>query len=213
TANSQIISVVYNTEGPGTPTVYSKEKASSCQYKITYKTADDGGKTNRVEIYSSLNKSFDINSSTKVGSQTVGSNSDGVFSFDTLDCGKEYYFAIRALDVFGNASGVVGDRIIVVEGTTSTTNTTTSQPQGGAIPVSGVNLASVPIVETKEEKSTLSGETVLGTSTSAAVEVVNLRDVKTALTTNKKVLVLITGLVGLLVLTIVYVFFKRRQKP
>jgi len=138
TTTSETISVDYNTSGPGTPSSYSKERISMCEYKISFKTADDG-KTVKVEIYRSENTSFTADSGTRVKTMAIGPNTNGTFNDIVGDCGKTYYYVLRAFDSSENGSGLVGDSVTVT--TTSTTTTTTSGTTGGgAIPVSNVTL-------------------------------------------------------------------------
>jgi hypothetical protein len=150
---SEVISVDYDTEaGPGTPVSYDKSK-SGCTYTISFKTADDEGETARVELYRSEDTDFPIDAGTRVASTDIGSNDTAEFEDTPGDCGKEYYYAIRAFDTAGNASGVVGDTIINVTTITTTTtdggttdNATTEQADtgtgdtGGAIPVDNANI-------------------------------------------------------------------------
>ena len=135
---SQIVAVDYNNfEGPSTPTNYSKDKISSCQYKISFKTADDSGKTVKVEVYRNENTSFGLNSSTRVATVNIGSNTDGSYTDTIPDCNKTYYYVIRAFDTYGNGSGTIGDSVVTVTSTssTSTTTSTTTGTTGGAITV------------------------------------------------------------------------------
>jgi len=141
TETSPTITVDYNTSGPGTPTNYSKEQPSSCTYKIKVKTADDAGKTVRVDLYRSDTTSFSADVSHRVDQRFVGSNTDVEILNTVGDCSKTYYFALRAFDSAENGSGVVGDSIVtVITTTTSTTTTTTTSTTGavqGAIAVPG----------------------------------------------------------------------------
>jgi hypothetical protein len=155
--SSEVISVDYDTEaGPGTPVSYDKSK-SGCTYTISFKTADDDGETARVELYRSEDTDFPIDAGTRVASTDIGSNETAEFEDTPGDCGKEYYYAIRAFDTVGNASGVVGDTIINVTTITTTTTTTTTdggttdnvtteqadtgtEDTGGAIPVDNANI-------------------------------------------------------------------------
>jgi len=147
TINSEIVSVDFNTQGPGTPTNYSKDKTGICQYKIKFKTADDGGKTVKVEVYRSKETSFSLDSGTRVATIPIGSNTDYTYIDNIADeCEKNWYYALRAFDNYGNGSGWVGDSIVTV--TTTTTTTTTggeTAPTSGAIPVANVTL---PAAET-----------------------------------------------------------------
>jgi hypothetical protein len=126
--SSNVVSVDFNnSSGPGTPTNYSKEKPSSCIYRIKFKTADDAGKTTKVEVYRSENTSFNADSGTRVATISIGSNTEGSADITSPDCAKEYFFAIRAFDNVGNGSGVTGDSITVV--TTSSTSTLAQSQQ------------------------------------------------------------------------------------
>lgn len=145
-----------NSSGPDTPGNYSKEQTSSCNYTIKFKTANDG-KTSKVRIYRSTEKSFTAGSSTEVGTINIGPNLEGSFANIVPDCGKTYYFAIRAFDDLGNGSGTTGDSFtttIIDEGTTQTTTTEGGQ---GAIPVSSSSVG-----EILGEQSATSAGVVLG---------------------------------------------------
>lgn len=125
--------MVYTTSnGPTTPGSYSKTKVSSCQYKISFKTASDNGKTSRVEIYRSDATSFNLDGSSRVANINIGSNQDGSFEESVPDCNKTWYYVLRAFDSLGNASGIVGDSVTTVS--TTTVNPTTSVAES-AIPV------------------------------------------------------------------------------
>lgn len=163
TVDSSTVSVEYKTSGPGTPINFSKTKSGDCQYKITFKTADDSGRTSKVELYRSDQTKFDTNSGTRVGSLSIGSNQEGSFTNDISDCNKTYYYAIRAFDSAGNGSGVVGDsidKITTIAGPAAQTQAA-STGVGGAIAVS--NNAS-QVVNPSSTESTTSGE-VQGEST------------------------------------------------
>lgn len=147
---SNTVSVDYNNSTPGTPVSFSKNNLDGCNYKISFRTAPDSGKTVKVVLYRSPNSNFDVNSGSQVDSVNIGSDTDGSFNNNVPDCTKTYYFAIRAFDAYGNGSGVVGDSSTVT--TTTTTTVTTTAPAGqGAIPVGGAG-----------------GGQVLGESTGAA---------------------------------------------
>ncbi len=128
-ATSETVSVDYNTSGPGDPRDYNKTK-SSCTYTIHFRTAEDSGKTVKVEIYRSENTSFNTDSGTRVGTVSVGSNETRDFSDTPADCNKTYYYAIRSFDSAGNGSGVVGDSQTV---TINPPTTVSPTPGQGAI--------------------------------------------------------------------------------
>jgi len=156
--------VTYNNEGPGDPTGYSKERTNVCDYKIKFHTADDGGKTTKVEIYRSENKSFGVDSGSRVDTITIGSNTDGQSITTPPSCSKDYYFGIRAFDSAGNGSNVVGDSIVKFTTTTTSTTTTagTSPTAQGAIEIPGAGA-----VLGKETESSTEGS-ILGEGTPAA---------------------------------------------
>lgn len=129
---SNTVSVDIKRSSPGTPVDYSKEKITSCEYKIHFKTANDSGKTVRVEIYRSDSKSFGADAGSRVGNISIGSDTQHDFVQSVPDCNKTYYYVVRAFDDAGNGSGLEGDK----EVTTHVTNPTTT-PAQGAIPVSG----------------------------------------------------------------------------
>jgi len=131
TATSGTATVTINRDSPGTPLNYNKQKIDDCTYKISFRTANDG-RTVRVELYSSQNSSFTVDSGSKVNSLNIGPDTDGSITNGIGDCSKTYYFAIRAFDAYGNGSGVVGDSSTI----TTVINPTTT-PAVGAIPVSG----------------------------------------------------------------------------
>lgn len=121
--------VLYDSDGPGTPTGYNKEHPSECRWIIRFHTASDGGLTQKVEIYSSDQPNFDTHPGTRVGTVSIGSNADGEFIHDRgTDCNKTWYYVIRAFDSIGNQSGHIGDSF-----TTTTTVPGASAPASGAL--------------------------------------------------------------------------------
>ncbi len=160
TAESSIVSVAFSTDSPGTPS-YSKEQLSSCDYKIKFKTADDG-RTTKVKIYRSDQTSFTADSSTEVGTVSIGPNLESTFTNVVPDCSKTYYFAIRAFDDAGNGSGVAGDSFTTVITTTTTTTVSASPtPGAGAIPVATSQVGQGEILGAAEKEATSEGE-ILG---------------------------------------------------
>lgn len=129
--NSQVVGTNYSTLAPGTPTNYGKVQ-NGCNFTISFKGASDSGRTKKVEIYRSENTSFTADGGTKVGEVSLNSNETKTFE-NSADCGKKYYFVVRAFDEFGNGSGLTGDSEVSVTTTTNTTNGTTAG--GGAIAV------------------------------------------------------------------------------
>lgn len=131
------VNVVYNTSGPDTPTSYSKSRVNTCDYKISFHTANDGGKTVKVEVYRSGQTSFTADSGSRVDIVNIGSNQDGSSTTTPPTCNQDYYFAIRAFDSNGNGSGLIGDSsTVTINPPTSTGTSGTSGASGtaGAIP-------------------------------------------------------------------------------
>src|SRR3972149_7653323 len=106
---SQTVNVDYNNSTPGTPSYNGKDKISDCVYRIKFKTADDSGKTVKVEVYRSQSTSFTADSGSKVGQVNLGSDQDGQYDDTVINCSSTYFYAARAFDSIGNGSGVVGD--------------------------------------------------------------------------------------------------------
>jgi len=160
--------VSYNNEGPGEPTGYLKERINTCDYKIKFHSADDGGKTVKIEVYRSENKTFTADSGSRVDTIILGSNTDGQSITTPPTCSKEYYFAIRAFDSAGNGSNIVGDSEIIVTTTTTTTTSTTGTTPGAILlenPSTGSVLGNETTSATEEGK-VLGEETVTTTKPS-----------------------------------------------
>jgi hypothetical protein len=134
---SDTTSTDFNNSTPGIPTNYSKSK-DACVYKITFRTADDNGKTIRVELYRSTDINFTADSDHRVNSINIGSNTDGTITDNVAaNCNTTYYYAIRAFDAYGNGSGVVGDSNVITTTTTTASNAAGATTAQGAIPISG----------------------------------------------------------------------------
>lgn len=159
---SNIVSVDFNNStNPGAPEGYSKTEPDNCTYKITFKTADDSGKTIKVILYRSDQTSFNVDSGHQVNSLNIGSNTDGSMTDNiSPNCDTNYYYAIRAFDVYGNGSDVRGDQNI-----TTTIINPTAAPVQGAIPVSA-EAGSVLGSQTG-----IQGEKTTGAGTEASKEV------------------------------------------
>lgn len=138
---SNHVSVTLSSATPGTPYNYNRDDAS-CQNVITFTTADDGGKTVKVELYRSLSTTFTADASTKVAEQAIGSNASGSFVEAAPGCSNDSYYVLRAVTGNGNGSGFVGDKDVNVDTHTVIKNKTTTVTlaggtSAGAIPVSG----------------------------------------------------------------------------
>lgn len=128
------VSVNYTTSGPGDVRDYSKSQIDSCRYGIHFKTADDAGKTVKVEVYRSQSVPFTADSGSRTQTVMAGSNEAHDVTDTVPDCTRQWYFAVRAFDTAGNGSALVGDNV-----TTITVITPTGSAAQGAIPVSSTN--------------------------------------------------------------------------
>jgi len=187
------VTVSYNSEGPGDPTGYSKERTNVCDYKIKFHSADDGGKTIKVEIYRSENTSFTADSGSRVDTIMIGSNTDGQSITTPPDCNKQYYFGVRAFDNAGNGSNVVGDSVVKF----TTTTTTTTGTQGEAIALGSPSTGSILGKETTEGEGTILGETTPSATETGPISLVEFVKKNGILIVG--VLLLIIGIIGLYV--------------
>jgi len=172
TSLSGTVTVEHDSDRPGIPKYIEKDKKTSCTYEIKFKTADDGGDTDRAEVYRSPDKKFDANSSTKIRDFTVGSDEEVKFIDTKPNCGKSYYYAVRAFDDAGNGSRVraetLYDEEIVV--TTKKSESVFEQvlealpSESGAVGADGTGGPIDADVVTEEEDGKISEEdgTVLG---------------------------------------------------
>jgi hypothetical protein len=151
--NTQTVTMDYNkSSGPGPVHDYNKVRGN-CAYSITFRTANDG-KTSYVEIYRSDSTSLIANASTRVEKSTVGPNETRSITTSIPECSRNYYYAVRAFDAYGNGSTLVADSevkyndTIVTQTTTVTTTTdggttdggtTTTTTNTGARPVTAAN--------------------------------------------------------------------------
>lgn len=173
---SAIVSVDFNTSGPSTPNSYSKEKINSCDYKIKFRTADDG-KTTKVQLFRSDTLNISVGASSVLTQQNIGPNTAGEFINSVPTCGKDYYYVLRAVDSSDNVSGTIGDSFTTT--TSTTTTVTTGAGNGGqtgttgALALSGastqVNSPATDSGSNNSETTTLnslsSTPSVLGSST------------------------------------------------
>lgn len=204
---SNIVSVKFNNETPGTPVNYNKIKPDNCTYKISFRTANDEGKTVKVVLYRSSETSFSLDSGHQVNQISIGSDTDGSMTDNVSpNCSTEYFYVIRAFDAFGNGSGVVGDSNV----TTTTINPTGTQQQGqGAIPAGGSVLGS----ETGgADKEVLGTESADKDELDASKEVLGGTNPVTNATnwvlTHKKISLLVLVILGL----IAYYLYRRYKK-
>lgn len=116
TQNSATVSVNFDDLAPGVPINYFRQtQPDGCSYKISFRSANDGGETVKVVLYRTDTLPFTADNSTKIQEIGIGSDQDGSFFATKSDCSKTYYFALRAFDSHGNGSGLVGDPEITVQ--------------------------------------------------------------------------------------------------
>jgi len=159
-STSQIVTIEHDSQRPGKPHDLDKDKNGSCKYDISFTTDNDGGDTVRVEVYRSDDKEFYVNSSTRIKDINVGSDTDVDFTDDKPNCGKKYYYAVRAFDAANNGSKVLVEKLekevikIILEGETVVEEAEESVFGAliGALPVEGADVG-VGEEETEEEIS------------------------------------------------------------
>lgn len=135
---SATVRVGLDTNRPGTPINYGKFKGNDCEDVIKFRTADDN-RTVRVDVYRSDNaEKFTANKDSRASQIPIGPKTDYTLTTSKPDCQKTYFYAVRAFDVNGNGSGLVGDENltkVVVEGESEQAQT----PTVGAVPVSNAS--------------------------------------------------------------------------
>ncbi|MDP3998056.1 MAG: hypothetical protein Q8P89_00360 [bacterium] len=212
TVTSPTVTVDFDNSTPDTPVNYKKEKHSSCQYTILFKTGNDSGKTAKVELYRSDKSEFEVNSTTRVGSLNIGSNQEGSFEDTIPDCAKEYFYVIRAFSSIGNGSGIIGDSVVKV--VTSTIETSTTQTVGAiAVSQGGVLSGDVLGEEEKKEGEGEIGKSPEGTAAGGEVKAAseeNQVDLSPKETFTRRNIGL--GIVAFLILVTVLSLY-RRKKP
>lgn len=202
--NSATVTVLYDTEGPDRPVYYHKENIGYCHNKISFRSADDGGRTSSIQIFGSTNTTFNTDAGTRLGSVTLGSNQEGSFTHNQVgeDCNKTWYYVIRAYDSVGNSSAHLGDEIVTI------TTITPSAPTFGAIPVT----TGAGSVLGQEASATATNTATPAPEQTSNVEgsglVAGIKDVVNTATSNPKIWYYLAGVV-LLILGI-YVYSRRR---
>lgn len=162
TVESNHVSVTLASSVPGIPYNYDRDD-NSCQNVITFTTADDGGKTVKVELYRSTEGTFTADASTKVDEQAIGSNASGSFVKTPPGCDDDVFYALRAVDSFGHGSGFVGDKDIDVDTKTETTTRTTTVTVPGATTGSGAIPVTTPVVGQVEGATTTNPDAEVAT--------------------------------------------------
>ncbi|MGI5897539.1 MAG: choice-of-anchor K domain-containing protein [Candidatus Dojkabacteria bacterium] len=123
--DSDTVEVTVNLEKPQAVLDYSKTGNT-----LSFKTANDGI-TKHVQIFRSEKVSFTANASTLVHSMTVLPNTTYTWTDGSAESGKTYYYALRAVDAYGNLSPIISDNeVITVVEKAGTTTTQTGQVAG-----------------------------------------------------------------------------------
>lgn len=148
-SNSDSVTVDFGSSSlPETPVEYDKDKIEDCKYRIKGKSADDG-KTVKVELYRSDDLEFKADAGSRVHTFNVGPNTSFELDNSVPHCDRDYYYALRAFDAYGNGSDLIGDRNIKVTFTESTTTETTTSETGALLVEGGANIAQ-EVVATEE---------------------------------------------------------------
>ena len=208
TPQSSTVSVDFNNSTPGTPQYVGKDKISACVNRIKFNTANDSGKTVKVEIYRADKTTFDVNSGSRLGTVTVGSNQYREYDDTLVNCDTVFYYAIRAFDIYGNGSGVVGDSNITFNVTNPTTVT-----QQGAIPVgngqgSALGTGTGKTGENKEVLGTESSKTIKPNESKANLSANPIAQTTNWILGHKK----ISFLVLLVILGLAYYLYRKYKK-
>ncbi|MCW1949664.1 MAG: hypothetical protein KIH89_004475, partial [Candidatus Shapirobacteria bacterium] len=202
--SSNTVSIDYKDIAPGTPTDYRKESLNgNCDFKIHFRTANDEGRTVKVELYRSTDSAFTANNDSLVHSINIGSTQETDINNSVPDCSKTYYYALRAFDNAGNGSDIIGDTITVktIYNQTSVTGT----PSQGAIPVAGSNIPG----ESDNDQNQSGENQETGNQDQSSGQILGSQTQLGNLITNHKILSSIIA-VGLLAI-IIYAFKKIRQ--
>ncbi len=168
TVESAHVMVTLASSVPGAPHSYNRND-TSCQNIITFTTADDGGKTVKVELFRSFSTTFTADASTKVAEQAIGSNVAGSFTQPAPECSNDAFYALRAVDAFGHGSSFVGDKDVHVDTrTVQTTRTTTATLPGGTATTSGAIPVTSDGAGAAVQGATTSDEAVAGAESEEA---------------------------------------------
>lgn len=205
TLTSSTVNVSFNTSGPDTPNSYSKERLNNCDYKIKFRTANDG-KTVKVQLFRSDTFNISVGASSVLTQQNIGPNLEGEFVNSVPVCGKDYYYVLRAVDSSDNASGTVGDSFTTTT-TTSTTGTVTGSAgntgAGTSKPVVLNGSSQVGSVLSTETSSTSGTVTEVSGDITPTPSVLGSSEDKTGLTK------LAQGLIAIIVAIFVFRFLKK----
>lgn len=126
---------------PSAPTNYVRNQVDSCTNTMTFTTADDAGKTVKVELYRSTANTFVADASTKVQEVTLTSNQNGSMTDVVADCAVEYFYIVRAVSASGDGSDFVGDVVVTIDKETKTRTKTITKKIDGPVATSALAVA------------------------------------------------------------------------
>ena len=162
TSTSQTVTVYSDYTGPGKPKDFKVEYKDSCEDKVSFKTADDGGETTKVNIYRSTSKNFEANAGTLAHTVVVGSNTSASATI-SRPCGDKYYYGAMALDDTGNHSDIVVQTISKTETVTITVSETEETVFGDIIQAIATEGGNLPQVTEEIESGEVAGASEDGT--------------------------------------------------
>ncbi len=159
--DSDEVTVDYDGEGPERPRHIEVNKVNSCKYEIEVKTHSDGG-TAKIEVYADDDLNIEVNDGSKIKDYSMGPDEEYDFDYEVYgtDCDKDWFFATRAFDSFGNPSDVRVQEVDDIETITTETTDEGTEVTEGAIPTEGGSI----LGEQTGEEGSVVGE-VLGEGT------------------------------------------------
>lgn len=120
-SDSSTTSTTYDISGPSPVSGYYKETAGTDTFRLHWRNPSDSDFA-KVIIYRGVTPDFSADSGHEIAQVLGGANSDMTFENHVPDPTKTNYFSIRAVDMAGNSSSLVGD---------VTTTTATPTPSAG----------------------------------------------------------------------------------
>jgi len=201
TLESNVTSATLDMSAPSAPTEFGKERVNASTFKLTWKNPFDED-FEKVYVYRSKEKSFTADSGTRIGD--VGGAKEEKMTFNDGSVPEpdvEYYYALRALDYAGNASGIVTDAPGVVSG---------GQVAGASTGTGGSTSSTGKVVLLPEEKGAVTpaeeaGEGELGGGGATEGEVKGE-------STPKSKLPYVLGGLGIIIIVLVLYFLLRKKE-
>lgn len=201
---SGVEEVVIDFTSPGEPREYKKERVSTVSYRLSWRNPVDSD-FEKVLVYRSEVRDFTADSSTLVGQRGGSPDQEMDFVDCCLASDKEYFYAIRAIDKAGNASGLVGDggSTVLVEITPTPSETELTAETVKLLPKEEAK-GEILGKETKEEES-VKEEATKETSEKGSVLGV-LKE-----TASKNKFLIIGGIIVLVIGGLGYFFFYKKK--